>query len=250
MRTFAKSQIRYSKSQRMGIFAFLGVLVGLQTAGHFINRQPQGPSEIKVPNEVLLLDKKLNESSDKFKTAKELKEFDPNELSEEGWRNLGFSPKQVSTIIKYKYSLGGYFTSKEEIEQCFVISEKKFTEIEPYIKINPVASVKKNKFYGHPSQESKPKIHYQKFNPNDYGVKDWQKIGFSEKQAKSILKYKKVLGGKFTTLDQIKKSYVIDEEKFRELKPYIILPQPNPSGTIELLEKKDSLPTSTIQILD
>lgn len=250
MRTFAKSQIRYSKSQRMGIFAFIGVLIILQIAGYFFNRQPAGPSEIKVPNEVLLLDKKLNESSDIFKTVKELSEFDPNELSEEGWRDLGFSPKQVSTIIKYKYSLGGYFTSKEEIRQCFVISEKKFTEIEPYIKINPVSSAKKNEFSAHSSQKSEPKIRYQKFNPNDYGVKDWQKIGFSEKQAESILKYKKILGGKFTTLEQIQKCYMIDAKKFKEMKPYIILPKPKPSGTIELLEEKDSLSVSTIQVLD
>src|SRR5690606_3954660 len=99
-------------------------------------------------------------------------------------------------------------------------------------------------------KDSKPKIHYQRFNPNDYSVKDWQKIGFSEKQAETILKYKKILGGKFTTLDQIRKCYVIDEEKFREMKPFIVLPKPKPSGTIELLEEKDSLTISRIQVLD
>ncbi len=249
MRTFAKSQIRYSKSQRMGIFAFVVVLVGLQIAGYFLNRQPIDSSEIKVPDEVLLLDAELEKSFDN-NASKTLKEFDPNELSEEEWRNLGFSAKQVSTIFKYKYSLGGYFSTKEEIRQCFVISEKKFAEIEPYIKISPIPASKKNEFYTNFSKQPKAKIHYQKFNPNDYGIKDWQKIGFTKKQAESILKYKKMLGGKFTNLEQIRKCYMIDEEKFREMKPFIVLPKPKSSGTIELLEEKDSSSVSTIQILE
>src|SRR5690606_8219006 len=171
----------YSKSQRMGIFAFLGVLISLQIAGYFLNRKPVDPPEIKIPNEVLLLDDELQKSFEEINIPKNLKEFDPNELSEEGWRNLGFSAKQVSTIIKYKYSLGGYFTNKEEIRECYVISEKKFAEIEPYIKINPISAEKKSDFQTSFSKDSKSKIHYQRFNPNDYDVKDWQKIGFSEK---------------------------------------------------------------------
>lgn len=249
MRTFAKSQIRYSKSQRMGIFAFLGVLISLQIAGYFLNRKSVDPPEIKIPHEVLLLDDGIQKSSEGVNISKNLKEFDPNELSAEGWQNLGFSAKQVSTIIKYKYSLGGYFKNKEQIRQCYVVSDKKFAEIEPYIKINPIGA-KKNDFHSGFSKDSKPKIHYQKFDPNVYGVKDWQRIGFSEKQAETILKYKKILGGKFTTLDQIKKCYVIDEEKFREMKPFIIFPKPKPTGTIELLEEKDSSAVSTIQVLD
>ncbi len=250
MRTFAKSQIRYSKSQRMGIFAFLLVLVSLQIFHYFFNRNQIDSTEIKIPNEVLLLDKELGKSFDQLTESNGMQEFDPNDLSEEGWRDLGFSEKQAKTILKYKHLLGGNFSTKEEIEKCFVISEKKFAQLEPYMKINPRRATKKNDFYSAYSKDSKPKIQYQKFNPNDLGIKDWQKMGFSEKQAETILKYKKILGGKFTTLEQIRKCYIIDEEKFREMKPFIVLPKPKPSGTIELLEEKDSLPKSTIQVLD
>ncbi len=250
MRTFAKSQIRYSKSQRMGIFAFLGILIGLQFFIFYLNRTHSNSQIIEVPEEVSLLDKQLG--SAKSTTQKvELKNFDPNELSPDEWQSLGFSEKQVNTILKYKYSLGGYFSSKEQIQNCFVISDKKFNEIEPYIvfgDLNKNKSQNRDYYHSNYSENSKPKIHYQRFNPNEYSAKDWQKIGFSEKQAETILKYKVRLGGRFTSLEQLQKCFVISEEKFKEMKPYIYLPGKKSKGTIEVLEEEEVRPTKTSSI--
>lgn len=244
MRTFAKSQIRYSKSQRMGIFAFLGIILSILLVQFFFYRQKVENSPIEIPNHVLLLDKELEQSSNPASQSNFLQNFDPNELSEEGWRQLGFSQKQVSTIMKYKYSLGGRFSNKEEIKKCFVISEKKFNQIEPYIQFSSIQTFQGNKNVKSP----KKRIHYRKFNPNEYSAKDWESIGFSIKQAENILKYKNMLGGKFTSLDQIKKCYMISEEKFQEMKPFIVLPKekPKPQGTIELIEE-NSKPESQSQ---
>lgn len=255
MRTFAKSQIRYSKSQRMGIFAFLGILISLQFLIFYLNRTNSNSQVIQVPEEVLVLDKKLANSQQTAHKVK-LKNFDPNELSADEWQRLGFSEKQVNTILKYKYSLGGYFSTKEQIQNCFVISDKKFIELEPYIIFGDFNSYKnksQNRNYDHSNyfEKSKPKVHYQIFNPNDYSSKDWQKIGFSEKQAETILKYKMRLGGKFTSLEQIKKCFVISEEKFKEMKPYIYLPVKKSQGTIQVLEEeKKPATTSSIQLIE
>ena len=62
-----------------------------------------------------------------------LTEFDPNQLNEKQWENLGFTGKQVKTILKYKEIVGGNFTSKEQLKKCYSISEEKFAELEPYI---------------------------------------------------------------------------------------------------------------------
>src|SRR5690606_17545759 len=63
----------------------------------------------------------------------QLTEFNPNDLSEEDWMNLGFSERQVATILKYKSVVGGNFKSKEQFKKCYAVSEEKYQELEPYI---------------------------------------------------------------------------------------------------------------------
>ena len=48
-----------------------------------------------------------------------LNEFDPNNLDENGWKKLGFSDKQVATILKYKNIVGGEFTSNTAEKMLF-----------------------------------------------------------------------------------------------------------------------------------
>src|SRR5690606_11261271 len=180
-----------------------------------------------------------------------IEKFDPNKLSEEGWRGLGFSEKQVKTILKYKYSLGGHFSSKDQLKNCFVISEKKFAEIEPYIVVGKLEQKSFDHLDFYSRKNSPSKFRYEKFNPNEYSQEDWQRIGFSEKQAATILKYKKLKGGKFISLEQIRNCYVISEEKFKEMKSYMILPVVKSKGEIRLLDvSTDSAQTKTSSQLE
>lgn len=240
MRTFAKSRIRYSKTQRMGIFAFIIALIGLQFFYFFLTKKEPVYEVAEVPEEVLHLNRQLASVGTSTNSSDySLGKFDPNQLSAEGWQKLGFSEKQVNTILKYKYSLGGYFSDKGQIKNCFVISEKKFSEIEPYIVFGDLKQFQNSKnSYVSFSKETKPKIRYEKFNPNDYTQADWQRIGFSEKQATTILKYKKSKGGKFTSLEEIAACFVISDEKFAEMKPFIVLSPAKSEGKIKLLEEE------------
>ena len=43
------------------------------------------------------------------------------------------------------------------------------------------------------------------FDPNTLDKEQWQKLGFSEKQTATIMKYKDIVGGKFTSKEQLKK---------------------------------------------
>ncbi|MCP1301742.1 helix-hairpin-helix domain-containing protein [Chryseobacterium sp. S0630] len=75
-------------------------------------------------------------------------------------------------------------------------------------------------------------VNLSDFDPNTLDNEQWQKLGFSEKQTATILKYKDIVGGKFTSKEQLKKCYAISEEKFSELASFILLP--------EIAEKGDS----------
>lgn len=67
----------------------------------------------------------------------------------------------------------------------------------------------------------KPKIQYKYFNPNDYVVNDWIKLGFSKKQSKVIVDYKNRIDG-FDSFEDIESCYVISAKKAKELEPYLV----------------------------
>ena len=155
------------------------------------------------------------------KTKIVYKNFNPNDLPQQGWEKLGFSPKQAEVIMKYKQIVGGKFTSKEQLRKCFAIDDAKYVEMKTYILL-PEKSKEDEK---NEKKQSGKKIEYVKFNPNNFSENDWQKIGFSSKQATSILKYKNILGGQFKSKEQLKKCYMISDEKYAEMEPYIDLPE-------------------------
>lgn len=60
-----------------------------------------------------------------------------------------------------------------------------------------------------------------KFNPNSYTIKDWMYIGFSEKQAKSILNYNRF---GFRSNEDLKKLFVMNEDVFSLIKDSTFFP--------------------------
>lgn len=66
-----------------------------------------------------------------------------------------------------------------------------------------------------------PKTHELfKFDPNTLDSAGWLALGFSPKQTASILKYRSK-GAKFRKHEDIKKLYMINDERFEELQPFI-----------------------------
>jgi len=155
-----------------------------------------------------------------------MENFNPNDLDFDGWKKLGFSDKQVKNILNYKEKVyNGNFTSKDEISKCFAISKEEFNKISPYIllpdKIEKLVINNKN-------FKTKKKLNInKKFNPNDLTAEEWVKIGFSRSQSESILKYKKFLGGVFQSKEQFRKCFVIDEDKYKQLLPFLIFTDKN-----------------------
>lgn len=149
-----------------------------------------------------------------------LSEFNPNDLSAEEWQELGFSERQVKTILKYKDIVGGRFISKEQLAKCYAISPEKFAELEPFILLPKV----KNEFQKNTFRKRELNIS-GKFNPDFYTEKDWVKLGYSEKQAVSIIKYKNYLGGSFRSKEKFKECFIISDEDYLRLAPYLILPE-------------------------
>ena len=152
--------------------------------------------------------------------------FNPNLLSLEQWQNFGFSEKQSQTILKYKEIVGGEFTSQDQLQKCYSISPEKFAQLQPYILL-PKSAAKFSKFARNKWEKKEIKV-TTRFNPDLYSAKDWKNIGFSEKQAAGILKYKNYLGGSFVSKEKLQECYMINDENFGKLKPFLILPEKTP----------------------
>ena len=65
-------------------------------------------------------------------------------------------------------------------------------------------------------------IQYFEFNPNEIDLELWVLLGFSEKQAQSIIKYREK-GGYFYKKEDLKRLYVVDDSLYVLLEPYIVL---------------------------
>jgi competence protein ComEA len=68
-----------------------------------------------------------------------------------------------------------------------------------------------------------PSIKLFSFNPNTNSINDWMKLGLSEKQGLSILKYISK-GGSFKVKSDLKKMHVVKPELLRQWWKYIQLP--------------------------
>ncbi|MBO6081576.1 MAG: helix-hairpin-helix domain-containing protein [Bacteroidales bacterium] len=61
------------------------------------------------------------------------------------------------------------------------------------------------------------------FDPNTISLEDLQRLGFSQRQAQSIINYRNS-GGRFRRKEDFAKSYVVDDSVFQRLAPYIEIP--------------------------
>lgn len=163
-----------------------------------------------------------------------IRDFNPNSLNHKQWQELGFSEKQASTILKYKDIVGGKFISKEQLKKCYAISEEKFKEIESFILLPE--NHKKSLFKPFKSFEKNKLIITGKFNPDLYSTADWIKMGFSEKQADAILKYKSYLGGSFISKEKFKECFMISSDHYTQLAPYVILPSKTPDNFKKIIK--------------
>ena len=63
-----------------------------------------------------------------------------------------------------------------------------------------------------------------RFNPNEATLEEFMRLGFSEKQAQSIINYR-IKGGRFSRPSDFAKSYVVADSVYRRLEPYIDIPR-------------------------
>src|SRR5436190_7819548 len=143
-------------------------------------------------------------------------DFDPNNLSMENWKQFGLNDGQIRAIHNYE-SKGGRFRKKEDLKKMYVISEKDYVRLEPYIKIEeePTEASKYSE-----KKFSVPAIHV------DIGTADTIELlsvkGIGQSRARGIYKYRLLLGG-YYSVNQLREVYGIDSAAYVQIAEQVFI---------------------------
>lgn len=144
--------------------------------------------------------------------------FDPNELDSSGFVAIGLSPKQASSVIRYRERLGR-FRSKEDVAKVRVISPELFEKWEPHICIrgNTVqAEAPKREFTGSGGR----KLPAMDLNTSDtIRLMELPMIGSG--RARAIVKYREWLGG-FIRVEQLREIRAIPDSVYSVIREKLI----------------------------
>ncbi|MDX9695690.1 MAG: helix-hairpin-helix domain-containing protein [Bacteroidales bacterium] len=218
----------FTKKERNGIFILILILIIIICFRFVILKQRD--IAINTENEEFLAELSRFEESLKLKeihpekdystkqTTEEWKAphapflFDPNSSDKQELQNLGFTEKQISTIIKYR-DKGGKFKNKQDLLKIYGISRNQYNFLEPYIQIKPtenIASYSKKEF------EKTIKITFIEINSaTESDLVELNGVG--ESYAKRICKYREILGG-FHSKEQLLEVYGMDSTRYNQLK--------------------------------
>ena len=138
--------------------------------------------------------------------------FDPNTVSVEDLRRLGFSQKQAQSIDNYRQK-GGRFRRPADFAKSFVVADSVYKRLEPYIDI-PLLDINK--------ADSAALLALPGIGPYFAG---------------KIVSFRERLGG-YSTVEQLLDIYHFDQAKLDGLRDLITCSQPRPYALWTLPEEE------------
>ncbi len=250
----------YTKRQRIGLYILCVVVVlsiGLNIIVRFHTRhklQREMYQDSLFQQEVFLffneeIAKPKNTKQKQFLTKnnqqkeKNVKRFvfDPNTIEAQELRELGFSNRAISNLLKYRQK-GGRFSKPEDLKKIYGVTEKLYSSLVPYIEIKSIAkSVEQTKINADSLQRT-PIISPHSIELNSVDTTKLYSIpGLRKGIMRSMLKYRDRLGG-FIQIEQIKEVRYISNKECELLMLY---------GFVDTnAVKKINVNTATINRLD
>ncbi len=141
--------------------------------------------------------------------------FNPNTISAQEMKALGFSQKLISNVLNYR-NAGGKFYSKESLKKLYAINDSIYQKIEPYILLNTPTSDNqtnnKNILSTPKTAKNRTWIELELNSADSSNLETLKGIG--KKLSKRIIKFRTRLGG-FYTVEQLKEVYGISDSLYR-----------------------------------
>lgn len=170
----------------------------------------------KIKPYILLPDSPENKEYKKEnKIIVEYFKFNPNTISKNEWKKLGFKDWQIKTIFNYK-AKGGNWKIKNDVAKIYGLSDSDFQKLKPYILLPDNIENK--------TKSNNTKNYSNKVNINTADEKELTELKgiYSEKYAAIIIKYRNSLGG-FIKKEQLLEVWNMKKETFNEFLPQVEL---------------------------
>jgi DNA uptake protein ComE-like DNA-binding protein len=161
-----------------------------------------------------LFESKYENNYKPFEKKKEcytLFSFDPNTIDSASFVKLGLKPFIASNILKYRRK-GGKFNTPSDFAKVFGVPPEKFKELEPYIAISEVKSVKNDVA---PVKRTDIIV---ELNSADTTLL-MQVKGIGRGYAKGIVRFRQLTGG-FVSVDQLSEIYGMRPENLEKIRPF------------------------------
>lgn len=157
----------------------------------------------------------------------ELFYFDPNILSEAGWKKLGIREKTIGTIMNY-LSKGGRFKIPEDLQRVYGLQQREYDRLAPFVRISNELK-KQNQIretYEKISAETREQKYSRTQTPIDINTADTSAFialpGIGSKLAARIISFREKLGG-FYSVDQVGETFGLPDSTFQKIKQFMKL---------------------------
>lgn len=216
-----KDYFDFSNAERKGLFvlvALIFIVFILKALLPFIFKEKNEitPEIIKVSRLQKCIDSLDKIASTKYSFKQRQINpfpFNPSQLPESKWKQLGFDEHQIKIIKNYELK-GGKFRFKEDVKKIYGIRPEEYQMLEPYILL--------------PNKEEMSTRNWEKkkINPIEINSADslqWLKLpGIGPAYSARIIKYRNKLGG-FARINQLLEVYGMDSARYNSIKPYLII---------------------------
>ena len=244
MKEWLKDYFSFTKKERSGALVLIVLITALFIAPNFFQEKYPGSAvkELKLMSERDLIAKptsedSLNEedqnqlkSSENYKVEStvpdKLFKFDPNTLSEEGWRKLGVAEKIIQTIRHY-IEKGGKFRRPEDIKRVYGLKPDQAEQLVLYAEIKN--SDQDNRYSG--KEKTIPNAGQKEYKPyrkalvdiNQADTSAWIALpGIGSKLALRIVNFREKLGG-FYSVEQVSETFGLADSVFQKIKSQLFL---------------------------
>ena len=267
---FIKNYLSFTRKERIGILLVAILATGVILLPDIVSVKKNQPvvlqdtawlnavKQLEVKNPEPAEDEKENDEPQNFQIDKtkssyayketlqgELFYFDPNTLSEAGWKKLGLKEKTIRTIQNY-LSKGGLFYKPEDLKKIYGLRQTEYERLFPFVRIELLSSNNTKEFTAKKNTaEFQPeKKHFAGFSIIDINSADTSAFislpGIGSKLAARIVNFREKLGG-FYSIDQVAETYGLPDSTFKKIKQYLKLDN--------LSVKKININTATVDEL-
>ena len=226
----------FSKGERIAIISILAAILVLVLACLFRpSRKSLSDDSLHNLDSLLALRQAAIELQQQQQAEKPLEvaelhpfPFNPNTLTEEEWRQIGLTDRQVRNIMNYK-AKGGKFYSKNDLGKLYTISEEDFAQLEPFIVLPEVSrsiNGKSAQKYQEEAAGEEPKPINKAIPIVDLNTVDSTTLvelpQIGGYMASRIIEFREKLGG-FVNLEQLRDVKGMDSTRFATIQPYLRL---------------------------